>query len=297
MDIYSSLLLDTQYIFDEKLGEGASGTVCLAHHSRTNETSVVKIFSRKHFRSYYKEKKALESLQVLPNIIKLEKALHGPEFAYLFLERGTIDLYQLLTSPSSSNSSFTSPPFTSPPQIPSYLSEDIAREFFKQMFNAVFSVHKAGFVHHDIKLENFLLSLDGQVKLIDFGYSLQFSDDRGWMDLTSHAPQICGAYNAGSPAYSSQQVLVRKPHSPMKTDIYGLGVCLYRMLTGHFPWCDPDSDTLDTLKANIEIGNLEFPPELSLSYEVRDLLQGMLAKLEVERFDWNHISQHAWMRL
>jgi len=159
-----------------------------------------------------------------------------------------------------------------------------------------FSVHKAGFVHHDIKLENFLLSLDGQVKLIDFGFSLQLSDDHGWIERTSHAPQIRGAYNAGSPAYSSQQVLNRIPHSPMKTDIFGLGVCLYRMLTGHFPWCDPDSDTLDTLKANIETGILEFPPEFPLSFEVRDLLQGMLAKTEVERFDWAYIANHVWMR-
>ncbi len=50
------------------------------------------------------------------------------------------------------------------------LSENVARDYFKQIVETVLSIHKLGVIHRDLKDENILVNLhDGQLKLIDFG--------------------------------------------------------------------------------------------------------------------------------
>jgi len=168
----------------------------------------------------------LEHLRDSPNIIRLEKVAKGTEYAYFFLEVGGSDLFEICRH--------------------KRMSEEHTRIIFKQMVSGLLSVHKANFCHHDVKLENFLFGNDGQIKLIDFGYSLCLTDDNDWVDSATR--RVRGEYSAGSPAYSSFEVLLKQPHSPQKTDIYGLGVCLFRLVCGKFPFCDPDHDSLDILK-------------------------------------------------
>jgi len=136
----------------------------------------------------------LEQLKESPNIIRLEKVAKGTEFAYFFLEVGGSDLFELCRH--------------------QRISEENTRVIFKQMVSGLLSVHKVNFCHHDVKLENFLYGNDGQIKLIDFGYSLCMTDDNDWVDYATG--RVRGEYSAGSPAYSSFEVLLKQPHSPQK---------------------------------------------------------------------------------
>ena len=87
--------------------------------------------------------------------------------------------------------------------------------------------HRQGIIHRDIKPANIMLCDNGDIKITDFGAALMPS-----MEQT----QLSGV---GSPAYMSPEQ-VREEELTHQTDIYSLGVVLYRLLTGHFPY---DADT------------------------------------------------------
>ena len=82
-----------------------------------------------------------------------------------------------------------------------------------------------GVIHRDIKPGNILLSQDGETKVGDFGASFQ---QRHGQETT----QITGV---GSPAYMSPEQ-IRMETLNQQTDIYSLGVTMYRLLTGRLPY-------------------------------------------------------------
>ena len=81
-----------------------------------------------------------------------------------------------------------------------------------------------GVIHRDIKPGNILLSEGGETKVSDFGASFQ--------QKLTHTTQITGV---GSPAYMSPEQ-VRMEALTQQTDIYSLGVTMYRLLTGRLPF-------------------------------------------------------------
>jgi predicted Ser/Thr protein kinase len=85
--------------------------------------------------------------------------------------------------------------------------------------------HQHGIIHRDIKPGNILLSADGETKLSDFGASFQ-------QRLEDKTTQIKGI---GSPAYMSPEQLRLEPLN-QQTDIYSLGVTMFRLLTGRLPF-------------------------------------------------------------
>src|SRR5918992_3828669 len=82
-----------------------------------------------------------------------------------------------------------------------------------------------GVIHRDIKPGNILLSTEGETKVGDFGASFQ-------QRLADKTTQIKGV---GSPAYMSPEQL-RMEKLSHQTDIYSLGVTMFRLLTGRLPY-------------------------------------------------------------
>ncbi len=99
---------------------------------------------------------------------------------------------------------------------------DIATKLAK----AVAALHRAGIIHRDIKPENVLLLPDGGLKLIDLGVArLTYLDTETQMD---HTP--------GTPSYKAPELYDGAPGDE-RSDIFALGISLYRMFTGgQFPY-------------------------------------------------------------
>jgi serine/threonine-protein kinase len=93
---------------------------------------------------------------------------------------------------------------------------------------AVYAAHREQIVHRDLKPSNVLVSQSGEVKLLDFGVSkLTGEDDRdGTQTMLGSAPL--------TPDYATPEQLLAQPVTPA-TDVYALGLLLYRLLTGELP--------------------------------------------------------------
>ncbi|HIU77448.1 MAG TPA: Stk1 family PASTA domain-containing Ser/Thr kinase [Candidatus Pelethocola excrementipullorum] len=117
------------------------------------------------------------------------------------------------------------------------------------------AAHNRGIIHRDVKPQNIMISVDGKVKLSDFGIAKATNSNT----ITSNV--------MGSVHYSSPEQ-VRGGFSNAKSDIYSLGVTLYEMVTGRVPF---DGETtvaiaIKHLQEEIEAPS-KYTPNLPFSLE------------------------------
>ncbi len=103
---------------------------------------------------------------------------------------------------------------------------------FLQACEAVEFAHSNLVVHRDIKPANILVGNDGRVKLLDFGIAKVTEGAEGAAD--SPALTLTG-FRALTPRYASPEQL-RNETITTASDVYSLGVVLYELLTGHYPY-------------------------------------------------------------
>lgn len=109
------------------------------------------------------------------------------------------------------------------------LDLDQALDLTCQVAAGLAHAHEQAIVHRDIKPANLILTLSGQVKIVDFGIALQPDKPR----LTREGAVI------GTVDYMSPEQLMGRPLDH-RTDLWSLGVVLYELLTGCLPFGSAD---------------------------------------------------------
>jgi eukaryotic-like serine/threonine-protein kinase len=122
-----------------------------------------------------------------------------------------------------------------------YLPWPAAAGVVAQVADALSAAHASGVVHRDVSAANVLLTTSG-VKLIDFGICAMTGDDDSLDD-----GRIMGTI-----AYLPPERIVGTPVAPA-IDVFGLGVLLYLLLTGDFPW-PREGSPAEELKAVLHRG-------------------------------------------
>jgi eukaryotic-like serine/threonine-protein kinase len=102
------------------------------------------------------------------------------------------------------------------------LGEAVA--FTQQVLAALDYAHSQNVIHRDIKPSNIMLTTDGRVKLLDFGIALATPDAR--LTMTG---SVVGSMHYIPP----EQIYGEAPDA--RSDLYGMGVTLYEMVTGRLP--------------------------------------------------------------
>ncbi|MEQ5787569.1 serine/threonine protein kinase [Erythrobacter sp. NFXS35] len=111
------------------------------------------------------------------------------------------------------------------------MSIDQRLEIFCSVCDAVDFAHRSLVVHRDLKPSNILVTPDGQAKLLDFGIAKLLETSN--LDVTILETQ--GESRAMTPLYASPEQ-VRGEAVTVETDVYALGVLLYRLLAGRSPY-------------------------------------------------------------
>jgi len=102
---------------------------------------------------------------------------------------------------------------------------------FLQVLEAVQYAHERQVIHRDLKPSNILVTLGGQVRLLDFGVATLLDDG----EVAGKTPLTTVYGHALTPIYSSPE-LIRGDPVTAKSDIYSLGVVLFELLTGDRPY-------------------------------------------------------------
>jgi eukaryotic-like serine/threonine-protein kinase len=129
---------------------------------------------------------------------------------------------------------------------------------FLMVADATQYAHRNLIVHRDIKSSNVFVSVDGAVKLLDFGLAKllepgAYGRDSSGMHTVTHWM---------TPEYAAPEQIRREPVTTL-TDVYQLGAVLYRLLTGRLPFTAHDGD-LQELQAAVLRGD-PMPPSAAIA--------------------------------
>jgi tetratricopeptide (TPR) repeat protein/predicted Ser/Thr protein kinase len=113
---------------------------------------------------------------------------------------------------------------------------------FGRICHAVNYAHQRTIIHRDLKPSNVLVGADGEPHILDFGLARHVAA-AGPSTFTTTASQV-----AGTLPYLSPELARAMPDAAeVRSDVYALGVILYEMLTGRYPY-PVTGDTLDVLR-------------------------------------------------
>jgi len=203
-----------KYRLIRKLGQGATSTVYLGHDPFANREVAIKVLKQeilndpkmgKMYQRQLDNEASLAGKLSHPHIVAIYDALISDDTSYIVMEYvsgGTLEKYA---------------------EPNNLLSVDRVVEYMFKCCRALNYAQFNGVIHRDIKPANMLLTMDGDIKISDMGAALL---------LNIEQTQIS---NIGSPGYMSPEQ-VRGEVLTHQTDIYSLGVVMYRLLTGHTPF-------------------------------------------------------------
>jgi serine/threonine protein kinase len=209
------------YRIVDKLGEGGMGSVWRAEQLSTHREVAVKVmvsgaFASDKARSRFGREVELAAQLEHPNIARIyESGLHQGKYYY------TMELIQgeLLDR-------YVKDKGLTPRQIV---------ELFHDVCRAVQYAHQHGVIHRDLKPSNIIVTNDGQPHILDFGLAKMLLspdvEDKGKLEVSEDGDIF------GTLAYMSpEQAGGHLDQIDTRTDVYSLGIILYRLLTNEWPY-------------------------------------------------------------
>ncbi len=251
-----------RYRIESVLGHGGMGAVYRAYDSHLHRTVALKVPS---FKQGHSEEIVKRFLREARAVAQLSHTNLCRVFDVGVID-GTLFLTMELVEGKSLEQLFK-------PNEP--LPEADVVPLVRQMALALQEAHERGIVHRDLKPANIMLNAKGQPILMDFGLARLIDNQEH--DLTGDGALL------GTPAYMSpEQVRGESRDVGPATDIYSLGVVMYRLLTGRRPFEGTFMAMLSAIPTKIPTSPREIRPAIHPAIEA--ICMKALAKSPSDRF-------------
>ncbi len=221
----SQVKIEEHYKLDKLLGFGSYSKVRLAKEVSTGREFAIKIIDSIYHNSKGKNKFLRRELDALEKIYHNNVIQLYCNATYLLEnDLGCLEVHDCIVLEYAKNGSLLDYIFHEKKGF----NERIARTLFLQLVNAVESCHDVGIANGDVKTENILFQSDWTIKICDFGnsYTLGSKNVDVKEGTTKHycAPEIWGG--------DKSEIL------GAKADIFSLGIILFILVTGSFPFTE-----------------------------------------------------------
>ncbi len=222
-----------KYEIVRELGTGATSTVYLATDPFNKQQVAIKLFDLKSlhdpnrakiYRKLLMTEASLAGKLSHPHIARIRDAVMEGDVNYMvmeYVEGSTLERYA---------------------EVDNLLPISTIAEIVYKCCKALEYAQYQGVIHRDIKPANILLQGETDIKISDFGAA------------AIQAQQTTQVAGIGSPAYMSPEQIKELPLTH-QTDIYSLGVVMYKLLTGKLPF-----DASNNFSMIYHILNIEPPP-------------------------------------
>ena len=260
MRVRSQQVLDGRYRLDDRLGAGGMSVVWRAHDLVLQRQVAVKVLATRHAVS-------VAARQRIRAEARAAARLWHPNVTGVFDYGETVDddgtkvpyvVMELLPGRTLAQRLDDGP-------LPSL----VALRILSEVAAALAAAHAQDLVHRDVKPSNVMLTPSG-AKVVDFGIAAVVGRD----ELEADGLLL------GTPAYLAPERLTLGQVSPA-SDIYALGLLIYRALTNRLPWLA--DTTTQMLDAHVYVEPEPLPPLDGIPAEVNAICDRCLAKEPADR--------------
>uniref|UniRef100_A0A673BF92 Serine/threonine-protein kinase PLK3 n=1 Tax=Sphaeramia orbicularis TaxID=375764 RepID=A0A673BF92_9TELE len=155
------------------------------------------------------------------------------------------------------------------------LTEPEVRYYLRQIISGLKYLHSRGILHRDLKLGNFFVNENMELRLGDFGLAAKLET------VEQRKKTICG-----TPNYLAPEVLNRQGHGT-ESDVWSLGCVMYTLMCGNPPF-----ETLDLKETYKCIKEVRYNLPSTLSPAAQKLISGILQKNPSDRLTLDQILNH-----
>ncbi|KAG3081061.1 hypothetical protein PI124_g18927 [Phytophthora idaei] len=277
-------MIRQRYRLKHKISDALYGTVCACEDThRNNELVAIKqvslelatslIHAHPNADNPWEERRAITKLLALPphpNIVDFhQEFLHNESWFMVMEYCAAGDLWdRVQRSPNG--------------RIP----EREALRLFGEVTLGLHFLHANGIAHRDVSLENVLLR-DSVCKISDFG-------------LTTDAERICKNEAVGKACYMAPEVVADEDYSPVRADMWSLGIVLFIMLTGS-PLVHRASENENDFAGFLQLGVRRvvraWMMSSFISEEVCDLMSALLQHDPTQRLTTAEVLAHPLLQV
>jgi len=245
------------------LGKGKFGNVYLARTKKYHIPVALKILFKSQIVNSNVEHQIIREIEIQthlrhPNILRMYSCFTDEKKIYLILEYALNgELYKEL-------------------QAKKHFSEPLTAKYVYQVSDALSYCHRMNVIHRDIKPENLLLDENGDLKIADFGWSVQSNKKR---------QTLCGTLD-----YLPPEMVSSKEHG-VEVDYWSVGVLCYELLCGK-----PAFETSTAAETYTLISKAKYTFPAHVSEGARDLIKKLLIVNAKKRLNFTQVMRHHWIR-